>query len=628
MEGDYDAPSLLGAELKKDFPEVQYVVTTDWDDTYMFRTEDKALKATGGFAGEDFFKIFSYRLLAGDAVSALNAPGRMAISKGMAVRFFGSPQAAMGKTLHRDSVNKWKNFVVSAVFEEDVHSSLRFDFLLSWHDYKIERPWMQRWDNSGPHTMIVLRENAQPDLVRQKIKGLLHSFNEHPIPGHRTELDMQRFDEHYLHSRFENGNPHGGRIAYVRLFSIVAVFILLIACINFMNLTTARSMQRAREIGVRKVIGAKRGALVGQFLGESIVLATAALMVALILTAMFLPLFNAITGKHMTVPMEEPGFWCQLLGLTLLTGCIAGSYPALYLSSFQPVKVLKGTLASVGGATLLRKGLVVVQFVLSTVLIIGTLVVSKQINYMQTIDIGFQRENLVYIPLEGRLTEKYALFKQEASKLPGILSITSMTDAPTNLDNGTVNMDWDGKARDYIPSFTFTAVDYDYIRTMGIQLVAGRDFSTAFPTDSVGYIVNEAALAKIGYKDPIGRNFTFWSRKGTIIGVVKNFHFASLHDPVSPLVLRFRQDHESGNILVRMQRGQTPKALAGLETLCRQMNPGFPFTYQFSDQEYQRFYTSEIVVGQLSRCFAALAISISCLGLLGLALFTAEQRTK
>lgn len=496
VEGDYDAPALLGAELKKDIPEVQYAVTTDWHDTFTFRTEEKTLKTTGGFAGEDFFKIFSYRLLAGDAVNALNAPGKMAISNNLAVRFFGSAQAAMGKTLHRDSVNKWKNFVVSAVFEASAHSSLTFDFLLSWDNYTIEFPWMQRWDNSGPHTMIVLREDARPDQVRSKIKNLLARFNKHPIPGHHTELGMQRFDEHYLHTRFENGNPHGGRITYVRLFSLVAVFILLIACINFMNLTTARSMKRAREIGVRKVIGAKRGALVGQFLGESIVLAIVALVVALMLAVLFLPLFNSITGKHITLPMEEPGFWCQLLGLTLLTGCIAGSYPALYLSSFQPVKVLKGTLASVGGAAMLRKGLVVVQFVLSTILIIGTLVVSKQIDYMQTIDIGFQRENLVYIPLEGRLTEKYALFKQEALKLPGIRSVSSMTDAPTDLDNGTTNMNWDGKAPDYIPSFTFSAVDYDYVRTMGIQLLAGRDFSTAFPTDSVGYMVNEAALEK------------------------------------------------------------------------------------------------------------------------------------
>jgi ABC-type antimicrobial peptide transport system permease subunit len=505
---------------------------------------------------------------------------------------------------------------------------MHFDFLITWQEYLKENDYMNRWENGGPETILALKSGANPDAVRAKMKTILQDHEKHPVPGYHSELDMQLFAEKYLHDRFDNGKVAGGRIDYVRLFSIVAVFILLIACINFMNLTTARSMKRAREIGVRKVIGAGRNSLIRQFLGEAILLAFLAVILALALAAVLLPPFNSIANKTMQLPIQDWTFWAQIAGLTGLTGCLAGSYPALYLSSFQPIKVLKGKMVFSAGATQFRKGLVVFQFVLSTILIIGTLVISQQVNYLQTADTGYNRDRLIYIPLEGKLTDQYPVFREQARRLPGIQSISCMNNSPTTMDNGTIDVQWDGKPQNYLPSVTQASIGYDFIATTGIRLLQGRDFSRAYPTDSSSYILNEAALKLIGYNDPLGREITFWGKKGKIIGVIKDFHFASLHDRIRPLILRFNEHADDGYVLVKLAVGKTPQALQGLERLSKTINPAFPFTWQFSDEQYQKFYASEKVIGQMSHYFAILAILISCMGLLGLTLYTAEQRTK
>lgn len=625
-EAGYYTPGVLAAEMKRVIPEVEMASGFDGDDQNTFQVGDKILKEDGACAGADFFSMFSYQLLQGKAATALSSPVSLAISRTMAGHFFGSPEAAMGKTIRYE--NK-KVFTVTAVFEDLPHNtSEKFDFLLNWDAFLADNDWAKNWGNNGPATLLLLRPDANPALVAKKITHFLDNYDKERGKGFSVELGLQPFGEVYLHSRFKDGQLEGGRIEYVRLFSIVAIFILLIACINFMNLTTARSVKRSKEIGIRKVVGAVRPALIRQFISEAILLSFFAMVIAMATVILLLSAFNHLTGKQIVFPYGSTSFWLSLAGLTLITGIISGSYPALFLSSLVPVRVLKGSMKFSAGAAWFRKGLVVFQFVLSIVLIVGTIVISRQVDYAQKINLGYDRENLIYIPLDGDLSGKYALLKEGASRMPGIVSVTRMTQPPTSLENGTYGVDWDGKDPNAKPMFSNASVGYDFVKTLKLELVAGRDFSKEYVTDSVGYLLNEEALKKVGYKDPIGRRFNMWGRNGTIVGILKDFHLKSIHDPIRPLIVQFKEDLGWGNALVRVEGGKTKQALAGLEQLCKELNPRFTFSYRFADEEYQKLYKSESIVNKLSNCFAGLAIFISCLGLLGLAMFTAEQRTK
>jgi len=627
IEAFHSTPGIMADEMKRVLPEVQYASGFAWESLATFQVGDKILKETGNHAGADFFKMFSYELLEGNATNALNSPVDITISRKMANDFFGSPHAAIGKTIRYANQ---KDFTVTAVFENlPGNASEKFDYLVNWQSFLNEQSWAKDWGNNGPHTFIMLRAGTNPVAFEKKIVRFLDKYNKEQDKSFRIELGIQRFDDMYLHSHFSTiGKLEGGRIEYVKLFSLVAIFILLIACINFMNLTTARSAKRAKEIGIRKVVGAFRFALVRQFIGEAILLAFISIFIASAMVFLILPAFNGLTNKQISFPFSNADFWPSILGLTLITGCISGSYPALFLSSFNPVTVLKGGLKLSSASAWFRKGLVVFQFVLSTVLIIGTIVVSKQIKFIQTKNLGYDRENLIYIPLEGDLTKQFEVFKQQALNMPGVKQVSRISQTPTEIDNGTGGVEWDGKDPNTRPMFTQAAVGYDFIKTMNIQMLQGRDYSRDFPTDSVGYILNEQALKKIAFKDPIGKPLTFWQKKGSIIGVIKDFHFNSLHVPVNALIIRLGETDDYGNVLVRTEPGKTKQALAGLEKLCKQLNPKFPFTYQFSDEEYTKLYKSEQMTGKLANCFSFLAIFISCLGLLGLAMFTAEQRTK
>ncbi len=627
VTGGYSTPALLPDELKKQIPEIEAATSITYGNWNTFQVGDKIIKLSGTSAGEDCFKMFSIPLLQGNAKTALNSPVSLAISRKMAVAFFGSPQAAIGKTIKYE--NK-KNFTITGVFENMSNTaSQKYDFLLNMYNFLDENGWAKSWSNSGPATIIMLRADANPAVVEKKISHFLDNLNKEQQKGVFTvDLGLQRFSDGYLHGNFEDGKFVGGRIEYVRLFTIVAIFILLIACINFMNLTTARSVKRAREIGVRKVVGAVRSVLIKQFIGESMLVAVLAVVVALLLLVTLLPFFNQVTYKEIELPFNQPLFWIKLTGITLITGFISGSYPALFLSSFNPVKVLKGTLKLDAGTTIFRKGLVVFQFVLSVILITATIIISRQMAYIQSKNLGYDRENLLYISMNGELLPKYNAFKNEALNMPGIQSVTRITNTPTAIDNSTGGVNWESKEPNVIIQFTQVSVGYDFVKTMKLKMLAGRDYSTSFGTDSVGYIINEAALKRIKYANPVGKPLTFWGKSGKIIGVVKDFHFSSRHEEIKPLVIRFGEHEDYGSILIKTQPGKTREALASLESLCKKINPAFPFNYNFSDDEYQKLYQNEQIVSKLSNAFAFLAIFISCLGLLGLAMFTAEQRIK
>lgn len=621
----YSTTGLLAEELKRKIPEIESACSYAWTVPSTFSVGDKILEADANHASGDYFDMFSYPLLAGDAKSALASPVSMAISRKMAVAFFGSPEAAIGRTIRYENQ---KDFMVSAVFEDlPRNASERFDCLINYTSFLQENDWLRIWGNNGPFTYILLRPGANPAVVSKLITHFLDAYIP-PTASFREELGLQRFGDRYLHSSFSGGYPDGGRIEYVRLFGAIALFILLIACINFMNLSTARSTKRAREIGVRKVIGAVRGLLISQFIGESILLAFFAVLLAIGLVMLALPSFNVLAGKTIRLPYDQWRFWSCALGLAVVTGAISGSYPALILSAFRPVMVLKSAFISGGGSLWFRRGLVIFQFMLSITLIIATLFIERQIRYIRTKNLGYDRENLLYIPLNGDLAAKFDLFKRAALQQPGVTAVSKMSESPTAIGGVSQDLDWEGKDPTLVPKITEAAVGYDFIPTMKLQIIKGRDFSTSFGADTNNYIINESAVAEIGYKDPIGRSLTFWRRKGTIIGVVKDFHFQSLHEAIGPLLLRMGPSDDYSNALVRIRPGQMHVAIEGLEKLVKSLNPKFLFSYRFADEEYAKLYKSDLVTGRLVVLFSVLAIFISCLGLFGLSLFSVELRTK
>ncbi|RRB10543.1 ABC transporter permease [Larkinella knui] len=636
-------PTFLLADLQTAVPEVKYQAfyatgyELPWGHPETFQAGEKKFKLEGSRAGQDFFKIFSYPLLAGNAETALKEIGGIAISRKMAALFFGSPEKAVGKSLRYENR---LDFKVSAVFENlPVQSSLKFDFLFNWDAQKTKL----EWSSNDFRTYLQLSETADVKTVETKINRFLQPRLANS-KGVTTQIGLQPLSEQYLHSNFVNGKPEGGRIEYVRIFSGVAIFILLIACINFMNLATARSVKRAKEVGVRKVLGSNRSHLIGQFFGEALLLAFLAMGVTLILVVLLMPAFNNFTGKQIESPLMHGSFWASLVGLTVFTGLLAGSYPALFLSSLQPVRILKGVLRFTQSAIWFRQGLTVFQFGLAIILLVATIVVSRQTNYVQKTHLGYDRENLLYIRVEGALStqKNYLLFKEQASKMPGIAMVDRSSEAPhamgfvvddndgsaeTNTGNDAIN--WEGKQKNTSVGFKPTSVGFDFVKLMNLKIIEGRDFSRTNATDSTdAFMVNEEAVRLMGLKKPIGKWVSAWQKKGHIIGILKDYHTHSLHEPIKPLIVDVKEYEYFGVILVRTKPGQTKEALASLGQVYRTLNPNYPFDYQFIDQEYEKLYRSEQVMAKLSNVFAVLAILISCLGLLGLVMFSTEQRTK
>ncbi len=627
METARWTPGQLASELKRTIPEIRYASGFDGEQPALFEAGNKIMNMNGSYADSDFFKMFSYPLLEGTTESTLTNPDDIAISRRMAENFFGSPNAAFGKTIR---FNNYNDFKISGVFENlPENSSLKFDYVANWKSLLDTVSWLKEWIFRTPYTFIQLQSNADPVRVEARIRNFLDAYlNGKDGGGFHLELGLQRFDEMYLNSNFRDGKPGGGRIEYIRLFSMVSIFVLLIACINFMNLATARSSKRSKEVGIRKTIGAGRWILFAQFIGEAMLLTLFSVLFALTLVNLLLPLFNELTEKQITFPFKSSSFWLSILGLTLLTGFISGSYPALFLSSLRPVKILKAPVKFRGSAIWFRKGLVTFQFVLSIVLIIGTIIIMQQIKYVQTMDLGFNKENLIYVPFQGQMANKFDLFKHEISGMPGIKDVTRTDQPPTRTGSHAYDMEWPGKNPNTKTVVIHVTVGYGFLKIMNLQLLQGRDFSKDFPTDSLGYIINETALRLIGYKYPIGQPLSIFGTKGHILGVVKDFHFKSLHDPIEPLLINLNEHIHWGNGLIKTEAGKTKEAIASLEKVCKQLEPKFPFTYYFVDEDYKRLYENDQTISRLSSGFAFLAIFISCLGLMGLTMFTAEQRRK
>ena len=616
-------PMPLAQVLEDDYPEITHAVLMTWQEEILLTAGEQTFRENGRHAGPAFFEVFSFPLLQGDPATALDDPNTIVISESLAKKYFGPDghAEALGQTIRIDNR---LDATVTGVFEDIPHTStLQVDFVIPVEEYIQRNSWTSHWGNNGLRMIVRLEENADAAQISAKVENVIRDHHE----SSDSYLFLHPYTDTHLHSDFEDGQLVGGRIEYVRMFGIVALFILLIASINFMNLSTARSARRAREIGVRKAVGATRRTLVGQFIGESVLTALLALALALALVLAALPAFNALTNKHIAIDFLDPASWLTFVGLAVLTGLLAGSYPAFYLSSFNVIGVLRGAVARRRGAIGVRKGLVIFQFAMSMLLIIGTLTVYTQIDYIRSTNLGMDRENLVILGLEGSIEEQYDAFKQELLTKPGIASVTTSSQNPLAVGNSTSDPTWDGKDPESEILFHIINTQYDFFKTMKMELADGRVFSPAFATDSVNYVINEQAARAMGMDQPVGQRLTFWDQEGEIIGVVKDFHMNSFYQPIEPTIIRF-DPQSTWMLFVRTQAGKTQEALASLETLYTTFNPDYPFDYSFLDENFEQTYRSEIVIGTLSNFFALLAVFIACLGLFGLASFTAEQRTK
>jgi putative ABC transport system permease protein len=639
------------ADVKQAVPEIESITfyatgyELPWGYPETFQVGDRIHKLEGSRGGEDFLNMFSYPVIAGDRKTALKDISSIALSRKMAIMFFDTPENAIGKSIRYE--NKL-DFVVTAVFEDvPVQSSLKFEFLINWESQMTGRV---DWASNNILTTIQLNEHVDVDVVETKINRFIQTQLNKNDP-YKITLGLHPFRDQYLMANFEDGKPQGGRIEYVRIFSGVAVFILIIACINFMNLATARSVKRAKEIGVRKVVGSSRGSLIRQFFGESIVLSFLALVLSLALLHLLLPAFNTFTMKQISFPITELSSGVVLLCLALFTGLVAGSYPALFLSSLKPVRILKGAIRFSNGAVWFRRSLAVFQFVISIVLLIVTIVISQQTSYVQNTHLGYDRENLIYMRIEGELMDsknepknysKYTLFKEMALSMPGVAMVDRSSEAPHAMsfvvdDNdgsletvtGDDAIQWEGKEKGISVAFKPMSVGFDFLKIMNLKTAVGRGFSKEMASDSAdAFMVNEEAVRQMGMKDPIGKWISAWQKKGHIIGILKDYHTNSLHEPIKPLILDVKEYEYFGVLIIRTEPGKTKEALASLEKVYKAINPNYPFAYRFIDQEYEKLYRNEQVITRLSNAFAVLAISISCLGILGLVMFSAEQRTK
>ena len=610
--------------LVAEMPEVEMAVSSTMSRILdgVLSVDETDIKAKGLYASADLFRMFSFELAHGDPARVLADKSSIVISETLALSLFATTENILGRMIELEHK---KQYQVSGVMKTiPRHSSVRFDYVLTFEDFKESNDWVLSWFNTAPQTHILLKPGTDVEAFNAKIAGLVRAKTEGQA-NHRTPF-IQRFSERYLHDRYEKGVLAGGRIEYVRMFSIIAVFILFIACINFMNLSTAQASRRLKEVGVKKVVGARQSNLVVQYLSESILIALVSLTVGLLIVWLFLPQFSTLTGKPLTLTFD-PSFTFSLLGFVLITGLISGSYPALYLARFHPATVLKGRLANFMGEVWARKGLVVFQFTLSIILIVSVWVVYEQISFIQTRNLGYNKDNIVIIQREGAVAEKHETFLTEIQNLDGVVAASASGHDMTGHNGGTYGVEWPGKEADDRTEFERVSVDYGFTELMGIEMKEGRTFSRDFGADWSKILFNEAAIAYMDLKDPVGKKVKVFGEEREIIGVVKDFHFETFHEQIKPLFI-FLNPKQGTNIMIKIEKGREQEALAGIEKFYSTFNPGFPLTYRFLDQDYQELYTAERRVAALSKYFAGLAILISCLGLFGLASFTTERRTK
>lgn len=618
-------PPPLGPALKNDFPEIVETTRLSYWGSVVLRAGDKSFNESHMIVVEpSFFNLFTFPFIKGEGAASLSMPNSALISERRAESFFGN-EDPIGKVIKVD--NRF-DYIVRGVFRDIPYNThiRQFDLVLPWsHLDHMEWYESDSWGTYSYRTYVLLGEKASFQDVNQKIAKLI----QHHSAGSKDEILLEPISDIHLRSQYRLSTGLRG-IVYVYIFSVIALFVLLIACVNFMNLTTARSFNRAKEIGMRKTVGALRRQVIVQFFGESLFMTLYALGLALALICLVLPEFNKFTGKQLN--FHSICNWqavIGLIGITLFTVFVAGSYPALYLSSFRPVHVLRKVLQTGKKKSVFRRVLIVLQFSMSVILIIGTLVVYAQLDYMRNRKIGWDRENIIKISLSAEMKKSFDILKAELLKNPRILSVTAAYSDPTNFESSSSGVSWEGKNEEEIVHVSLNLVDYDFLDTLNIEMAEGRSFSKEYSTDATqAFLINETLAKMMETESPVGAKFSFIGREGQIIGVMKDFNFHSLRTGIGPLAIALGSDDYWRYALVRTRQDNVSSTLENLNNLWKKLFPYSPFAFHFIEEDYESQYRSEMRMGKLMNVFAGLAVFIACLGLLGLTSFAVEQRRK
>jgi putative ABC transport system permease protein len=628
MQAWNNTPKPLGLALKKDYPEVEDVVRlNEYAANFLISTDDKHFSLHGEFADPGFLSMFSLPLLEGNAATSLKNPNSIVLTQQLAIKLFGK-QDAVGKTVKVDSSDY---FTVTGVLKDlPSNSRFNFEYVLPWAYSSQKHIDDSNWTNNNVLTYILLKPGASQTAFDNKIKNITINHTKGGADPSTTQVFTQALKDTWLYDKEENGRYVGGRIERVKLFAIIAALILIIACINFMNLSTARSEKRAKEVGIRKVVGAQKQSLVMQFISESVTLAFIAGIISIIVVQLVLPAYNQVLGLKLSIAFNNPYYWLFAIVFILFTGLLAGIYPAFYLSSFKPVKVLKGRFTSADKVVTPRKILVVLQFTFAITLIICTLIVEDQINYAQKRDTGYSRDNLAFIIEFGNVHRNYELIKHDLLS-SGAATAVAQTSAPITESWGdSWGFTWNGSTEDDKKiDFSMYSADNDFTTTMGTKIIQGRDIDVkTYKTDSTACLLNEAAVKVMRLKNPIGQVIRAGNDSVHVVGVIKDFILTTPYEPVQQMII---VGPIFGGDVVNFKLNPNPSIGTNLkkaEAVFKQYNPQYPFNVRFYDQEYDKKFQDEKQTGTLAGLFAGLTIFISCLGLLGLATFVAHSRIK
>jgi putative ABC transport system permease protein len=624
-------PIPLANELRTTYgTDFKHVLLSSWTEGHILSIGNKKFWRNGNYIEPEAPDMFSLKMIKGTR-AGLKEPYSIMISESVANAFFGTGDP-MGKLLKIDNQIAVK---VTGVYEDLPYNTQlnNLDYMVPWQVNVAIRDWVKnsqvKWDNNSFQLFVQLADHADMDNVSARIKDAKLIKVGKGLAQFKPEIFLQPMKNWHLYSEFKNGVNVGGQIQFVWLFGIIGIFVLLLACINFMNLSTARSEKRAKEVGIRKAVGSIRGQLIGQFFSESLLVVLIAFVLSLLFVQLILPFFNEVAAKKMTILWSTPLFWVASIGFTLLTGIIAGSYPAFYLSSFQPVKVLKGTFRVGRFASLPRKVLVVIQFTVSVTLIIGTIIVFRQIQFAKNRPMGYSRNGLLYVQTTtADIHNHYDAFRNDLLQSGAVTEIAESESPLTGVWNVNGGFDWDGKDPNQQPDFAVVGVTYEFGKTIGWQFKEGRDFSRAFGTDSASMVINEAAVKFMGLKNPVGKMIREGSLRYKIIGVIKDMVMESPYEPARQTFF-YISNFPSNFVNIRMNPTMSAsEAVSKIEEVFQKYNPTAPFDYKFADAEYTKKFAAEEHIGTLASFFAILAILISCLGIFGLASFIAEQRTK